>query len=194
MSPKIEGKQGELEGVLETAKLMLVSARTAPKTIGVDDVIAMIVYGEEKNAIADKMDKIAEERKIEGFKRDAKNVRESDAVVLIRVRGENTAGLNCGACGHKNCEELKKVVKRRRQDFTGPICIFKAIDLGIAMGSAVKMASLLNVDNRIMYRIGAAASALNLMPETAIVMGIPLSAKGKNIYFDRAYSDKKEIS
>jgi len=100
MSPKIEGKQGELEGVLETAKLMLVAARTAPKTIGVDDVITIILYGEEKNAIADKMDKIAEERKIEGFKRDAKNVRESDAVVLIGVRGENTAGLNCGACGH----------------------------------------------------------------------------------------------
>jgi uncharacterized ferredoxin-like protein len=59
------------------------------------------------------------------------------------------------------------------------------LDLGIAVGSAVKTASILNVDNRIFYRIGAAAKRLNYMPEASIIMGIPLSAKGKNPYFDR---------
>ncbi len=53
------------------------------------------------------------------------------------------------------------------------------------MGSAAKTASNLNVDNRIMYRIGAAARRLNMMPEASVIMGIPVSAKGKNIYFDR---------
>jgi uncharacterized ferredoxin-like protein len=71
------------------------------------------------------------------------------------------------------------------QDFVGPNCIFKLLDLGIALGSAVKTASVLNVDNRIMYRIGVAAKRLNLLPEASIIVGIPLSAKGKNIYFDR---------
>ncbi|MEM2806837.1 MAG: ferredoxin domain-containing protein [Candidatus Bathyarchaeia archaeon] len=57
--------------------------------------------------------------------------------------------------------------------------MFKALDLGIALGSAVKIASLLNIDNRIMYRIGTAALRLNLLPEATVAMGIPLSAKGK---------------
>jgi len=36
-----------------------------------------------------------------------------------------------------------------------------------------------------MYRVGAAAKMLNLLPEASVIMGIPLSAKGKNIFFDR---------
>ncbi|MEM1989008.1 MAG: ferredoxin domain-containing protein, partial [Candidatus Bathyarchaeia archaeon] len=69
----------------------------------------------------------------------------------------------------------------------GPTCIFKALDLGIALGSAVKIASILNVDNRIMYHVGAAAMRMNLMPEATIILGIPLSSRGKNIYFDRRW-------
>lgn len=181
----IESKNGEKEAVLEVAKLMLVAARTAPKAGGVDDVLTLIVHGAEKDAIADKMDETAEERKIERFKRDAKNVRDSEAVVLIGVRGNKSYGLNCGACGYKSCEEFEKAEKKRGRDFVGPTCIFKALDLGIALGSAVKTASMLNVDNRIMYRVGTAALKLNLMPEATVAMGTPVSAKGKNIYFDR---------
>jgi len=54
------------------------------------------------------------------------------------------------------------------------------------LGSAVKIASVLNVDNRIMYRVGAAALKLKLLSEATVIMGIPISAKGKNIYFDRS--------
>ena len=60
----------------------------------------------------------------------------------------------------------------------------KLIDLGIALGSAVKVASDLNVDNRIMYSIGLAAKKMNLL-EADEIQGIPLSIKGKNIFFDR---------
>ena len=58
------------------------------------------------------------------------------------------------------------------------------MDLGIAVGSAVKTASMLNVDNRIMYRIGVVARKMKLI-EGDVVLGIPLSATGKNIFFDR---------
>lgn len=74
MSPIIESKNGEKEALLETAKLMLVAARTAPKSGGIDDILTLIVYGEEKDAVAERMEEIAEERKIEGFKRDAKTL------------------------------------------------------------------------------------------------------------------------
>jgi uncharacterized ferredoxin-like protein len=43
---------------------------------------------------------------------------------------------------------------------------------------------MLNVDNRIMYRAGVVARKMGLI-DADIVMGIPLSATGKNIYFDR---------
>ena len=185
MCPIIESKNAEREAILEAVKLMLISARTAPKSAGIDDVLAIIVYGEEKDAVASKMEEMAEEREIEGFRRDAKNVRDSEAVVLIGVRGNKSFGLNCGACGYESCKEFDDAQKKFGEDFFGPTCLLKALDLGIALGSAVKTASILNVDNRIMYRVGTAALKLNLLPEAAVVMGIPVSTKGKNIYFDR---------
>jgi uncharacterized ferredoxin-like protein len=186
MCPMIKSENAEREAILEAAKLMLISARTAPKSAGIDDILAIIVYGEEKDVIAAKMEEMAEERKIEGFRRDAKNVRESEAVVLIGVRGNKSFGINCGACGYESCKEFDEAQKNFGEDFVGPTCLFKALDLGIALGSAVKTATMLNVDNRIMYRVGTAALKLNLLPEATVVMGIPVSAKGKNIYFDRS--------
>jgi len=112
-------------------------------------------------------------------------VRDSETVVLIGVRGTKKYGLNCGACGYTTCEEFEKIRKELGRDCVGPTCLFKALDLGIALGSTVKIASTFNVDNRIMYRIGTAAMRLNMLSEASIIMGIPLSVKGKNPYFDR---------
>jgi len=184
--PIIRSENGEKEAILETAKLMLAAARTAPKTAGLDDIMTLIVYGEEKDAIADKMQEIADERKIEGFKRDAKNVRDSYAVVLIAVRGDKSVGLDCGSCGYEGCQEFDRAEKKLGKDFIGPTCVFKALDLGISLGSAAKTASMFDIDNRIMYRVGTAASKLKLLPQATIIMGIPVSARGKNIYFDRS--------
>ena len=183
--PTIESADAEKEALLQAVKLMLVSIRTAPKSGGVDDVLAVAVSGSDKDTLAVEMEQIAEERSIEGFKRDAKNVRDSDAVLLAGVRGTRPFGPNCGACGYKTCAEFEKAEKRLGLDFVGDNCVFKILDLGIALGSAAKTSSILNVDNRIMYRIGVAAKRLNLLPNASVIMGIPVSAKGKNIYFDR---------
>jgi len=184
--PTIKGKDAEKDAIQEATRFMLVAARTAPKTAGVDDILTSIVCGPEKDLIADKMEEIGEERKIEGFKRDAKNLRDSEAVVLIGVRGGKSMGLNCGSCGFENCKEFDDRERRFGRDFRGPTCIFKALDLGIALGSAVKTASMLNLDNRIMYRVGTAAVRLRMLPEATVIMGVPVSARGKSIYFDRS--------
>jgi len=164
---------------------MIVAARTAPKTAGVDDVLTLIVYGAEKDAIAERMEQIAVERKAEGFGRDAKNVRDSLAIVLVGVRGRKSLKLNCGGCGYESCSEFDAAEKMVGNDFAGPSCVFKMLDLGIALGSAAKTAGLLNVDNRMMYRVGTASLMLGLMPEATVAIGIPVSTKGKSIYFDR---------
>jgi len=190
--PLVEGRALEKEGVLEAAKMMVVSARTAPKTGGVDDVLTCVVDGDEIESIAKAMDDIAEERGIDGFHRDAKNVRDSDAIVLIGVRGTKKYALDCGACGYSTCDEFAHAEEGEGMDFTGPTCLFKALDLGIALGSAVKTAGVLNVDNRIMYRVGAAAMKLRMLPEATVIMGIPVSAKGKSIYYDRVWPPPKK--
>ncbi len=165
-------------------ELMAISARTAPKAAGKDSLEIILVTGEDKKKLAELMRKMAEERNIPNFIRDASGVEASSAVLLIGVWGDDTIGLNCGACGFEKCSELRKAEKKEGRDFRGPSCAYKIMDLGIALGSAVKTASILNVDNRIMYRIGAAARALG-MAKSDVVMGIPLASAGKSPFFDR---------
>ena len=184
--PILAGKDQERQGVMEIANLMVVSARTAPKSGGRDDILTAIVYGQEIEDLAVDMEKIGAERNVEAWGQQAQNARNSEIIVLVGARGTKPYVTNCGACGYASCEAFDKAEKRHRQDFDGPNCIFKTLDLGIAVGSAVKTASLLNADNRIFYRIGVAAKRLNYIPEASIIMGIPLSVKGKNPYFDRA--------
>lgn len=189
--PVVEGGRLEKEGIIDVLRLMAIAARTAPKSWGVDDILIAVATEREKDQIAEEMEKIAHERRIDGYLRDADNVRRSEAVMLIGVRGTKSIGdSDCGACGFSTCKEFDKAEKREGLDYRGPVCLFKAIDLGIALGSAVKTASISNVDNRIMYRIGVAARRLKMLPEADVVIGIPVSAYGKNIYFDRKWKPK----
>jgi len=169
------------DAVKLVAELMAISARTAPKAVGKDFLEIKVVTGEQVRELGEIMLKFAEERGIANFKRDGNNVLASQAVVLIGLKDHPPAGLNCGACGF-DCEGFKE--QHFEKDFEGPNCTYRVLDLGIAIGSAVKTASMHNVDNRVMYRIGVAAKRAGMM-DSKVVMGIPLSATGKNIYFDR---------
>ncbi len=60
----------------------------------------------------------------------------------------------------------------------------RMMDIGVALSSAAKTASMLNVDNRVQQRVGAAAKELGYI-KAEVVMGIPVSITGKNIYYDR---------
>ncbi|MBC7345190.1 MAG: hypothetical protein H5U03_07215, partial [Clostridia bacterium] len=125
-----------------------------------------------------------EETGKKNFDRDGDNVSRSQAVLLLGLKGAKIAGLDCGLCGGQ-CKDMKlKPVPGK--DFIGPICAWRIMDLGIALGSAAKMASILNADNRIMYRAGLVAKRIGLM-DAEVVVAIPISAYGKNIYFDREH-------
>ncbi len=150
----IKSEDAEMEAALAVAKLMLVAARTAPKARGADTIVSAILDGEEKNRLADEMERIGKEKNLPLRIRDAGNVRNSAFVVLIGVK------------------------------YGQPPNELKLLDLGIALGSAAKVASDLNVDNRIMRSIGEAAENMKLL-ETDYTAGIPISIKGKSIYFDR---------
>jgi uncharacterized ferredoxin-like protein len=160
---------------------MAVAARTAPKSAGQDYVVIKVIEGDECQRLADEMLKYGEATGKKNFDRDGRNVAASAAVVLVGIKDAKSPGLNCGACGFDTCAER---VQAEHGEFAGPQCAYRLLDMGIALGSAVKMAGLLNVDNRIMYRAGVVARKMGLI-NADVVMGIPLSATGKNIYFDR---------
>jgi len=166
-----------------SAKLMAITAETAPKSKGEDDLEIVILQGEEKERLAEKMIEMAKERG-EGFSRDGESVKKADAVLLLGVYGKKPLGLNCGACGFKDCKEFKNIRRRRGKDFVGPSCVFKILDLGIAIGSAAKLAAIIGADTRVMYRIGTAAKALGIA-KADVVMGIPIALLSKNPFFDR---------
>ncbi|MDD1742086.1 MAG: DUF2148 domain-containing protein [Methanotrichaceae archaeon] len=169
------------------AELMKLSGRTAPKGRGLDTIIIRLVVGKDLQKLATKMRNIGEIRKLKFFSRDANNIEQSDACLLIASQKEEVTGLNCGGCGFDTCDEMLEKQKTSRLDnpFQGPNCIIKMTDLGIALGSAVKTASQLNVDNRVMYTAGVSALSLGWLEGCGIAYGIPLKASGKNIFFDR---------
>lgn len=170
------------DALMIVAKLMELSARTAPKAVGKDFIETRIVSGAEKDALGIEMIRIGAEKDKPGFKRDGQNVEDSDVVLLIGLLKHPGIGIDCKACGFDSCEEFNS--KSTEGDLRGPNCVHRMADLGIAVGSAAKTASMNNADNRIMERIGIAALRLGMM-KSNVVYGIPLSATGKSIFFDR---------
>jgi uncharacterized ferredoxin-like protein len=170
-----------MEGLQIVAELMAVAARTAPKTRGEDFLVIKTLTGADVQALADGMVAFGERNKKKNFDRDGENVRRSNAVVLIGLKDAGVAELNCAACGYRAC-----LVPNTGEEgeYLGPQCAFRLLDMGIAIGSAVKTAAMMNVDNRVMYRAGVVAREMKMI-DADFVMGIPLSATGKSIYFDR---------
>lgn len=162
------------ENIKDIAKMLMTAARTAPKARGTDNLVLAVATDDSIAEIADKMRQLAVEREMPFFERDAENVMNSAAIVLFGMK-ISPLGLNCAACGYKTCGEKPNNVP----------CFFNANDMGIAIGSAVSLAADMRVDNRVMFSVGQAVMALGMMPEAEMILALPLSVKGKSIFFDR---------
>ena len=74
------------EVVCEAAKQIMMAARTAPKGKGVDIIEIATVTGDDLLALAHRMREESEKRDMKFFLRDAGNIEQSDAVILIGTR------------------------------------------------------------------------------------------------------------
>lgn len=170
----------EKEALFNTAARMCAAARTAPKAKGQDSIVTFMLTKTDKNRLADKMEEIGiqlfGEEKAAWYKRDADNVRSSQAVVLIGAKKDYRQIAHCGLCGFTDCSACKEA---------GGVCAHLLVDLGIAVSSAVSVAAHDNVDNRIMWSAGKAAAEMEELGSGIRWLGIPVSISGKNIFFDR---------
>lgn len=162
------------EMVCEAAKQIMTAARTAPKGKGVDIIEIASVTGDDLLELARRMRLTGEKRGMKFFLRDAGNIEESDAVILVGTRRQ-TMGLNCAYCGYKTCEENPQ---------ENP-CAINSIDVGIAIGSACSKAADMRIDSRVMFSAGATAREMELLPGCSQVIALVLSVSSKSPFFDR---------
>lgn len=175
---RMDSKAAEEAAVLRCAQQMCAAMRTAPKARGIDELQTLILTGDEKDSLAKEMDRVGDVLGAGFFHRDANNVREAVAIVLVGTTYK-PRGLNelCQLCNNRSCAEtLEK----------NAVCVFDPLDLGIAIGSAVAIAADERIDNRVLFSAGKAALAAGYFgDEITLIMGIPLSCAGKNPFFDR---------
>ncbi len=173
----IKDKDFNKKMVEQIAEEMCVAARTAPKAKGWDLLDMAIAKDDTIQKISTEMLKIGKEHDHKTFLRDGENILNASAIVIIGTK-KKTLGLKfCSLCGFPDC---------MANDKAGSVCALNTGDLGIAIGSAVSVAMDHRLDNRIMYTVGKAAISLGLLDKDVVIAhGIPLSATGKNPFFDR---------
>ena len=164
------------ERLLLVANAMMTAARTAPKGKGIDIIEVALASGETIGLLSKAMLEYGEKTGLKFITRDAVNIPQAEAIVLIGTR-QQSQGLNCGYCGFESCEA--------KNQFPAVPCSLNSVDLGIAIGSACAMAADHRVDSRVMFSVGRVALELDLLPGCNNIYGIPISGSSKNPFFDR---------
>lgn len=164
------------ERLIAVANEMMTAARTAPKGKGFDIIEVAMLTEDSIHELSEAMLNYSEETGLKFITRDAENILQAEAIVLIGTR-QQLHGLNCGYCGFATCFE--------KGEFPDVPCAINTVDVGIALGSACAVATDHRVDNRVMFSVGRVVQELNMMPGCSNIYGIPISSTSKNPFFDR---------
>lgn len=164
------------ERLIAVANEMMTAARTAPKGKGFDIIEVAMLTEDSIHELSEAMLNYSEETGMKFITRDAENILQAEAIVLIGTR-QQLHGLNCGYCGFATCFE--------KGEFPDVPCAINTVDVGIALGSACAVATDHRVDNRVMFSVGRVVQELNMMPGCSNIYGIPISSTSKNPFFDR---------
>lgn len=180
------GEDAEKKTIMRVADAMATAIKTAPKGHGLDDVVAIIIDGEDKDRVSDEMRNVYKTKGYGFFLRDARVVEKATCMVLVGAKKKKTGlGDMCGLCGFENCIENGRA---------GARCSIVLTDLGIAMGSAVSIAADNRIDNRVLFSAGKAAMNIDIFDgKVDLCYGIPLYSGSKSVYFDRENVPDKEI-
>jgi uncharacterized ferredoxin-like protein len=192
------GSDGHHAAVLQVAGLMAAAAVTAPKSggqlflAGKPGFLETLVVddAETRHRLAAWLRARGAERREAIWFRDADVAEAVEAIVFIGLApGWYPPNYDCGACGYATCAEFLHATKTLRAEsaeleFTGPTCNLRDIDLGIAVGSAARTASLHAIDCRCQTRVAVAARKLGIIT-AELAVALSLSVSHKAIGFDR---------
>jgi uncharacterized ferredoxin-like protein len=193
-----------LDAVRHVAKLCAVAAMTAPKSggqlfiKGATPFIETVIVEDKPTLkrLADWLREQGQKHKEAIWHRDADTAEKLDLVLFIGLAEWYPPQYDCGACGFGTCAEFLQARPKHQTEtssdwqFDGPICQLRCIDLGIAVGSAAKTASLNNIDTRCQTRIAAAARHLKII-KADVAVALSMSVSHKNIFFDKKMPEVK---
>ncbi len=184
------------ELIRDVARLCAAAAVTAPKSGGQlflrgKPLFIETVFIDDRETLdrlAEWMRRRGRERRQAIWLRDAALAERLEGVLFIGLKDWYPPIYDCGACGYATCAEFVDATRERRRDseefeFKGPHCNLRDIDLGIAVGSAAKAASLYNVDTRCQTRIAVAARKLGLI-QAEVAVALSMTVTHKNPGFD----------
>lgn len=164
------------------AEAVMTAARTAPKAKGRDLVEVAMITDEDIKHLSQTMIQMSEESGLKFLLRDAANILQAEAVIIIGIKQENSVcGLNCRYCGYASCEAKPECTP----------CMMNGVDVGIAIGSACSKIADLRLDSRVLFSAGWAAKRLDLLQGADLIFAIPVTAASKNPFFDRKSPVKK---
>jgi uncharacterized ferredoxin-like protein len=175
----INERENRRERLLTVANAMMTAARTAPKGKGIDIIEVAIATDETIVQLSQAMIRYSEQSGLKFFLRDAENILQAGAIVLIGTKRRNQ-NLNCSYCGFETCAA--------KDEFPEVPCAVNTVDVGIAIGSACSVAAGAKTGATqipAMFSVGRAAIELGLLPGCTSVYGIPISSTSKNPFFDR---------
>src|SRR5262245_13038402 len=193
-----------LESVRNVAKLCAVAAMTAPKSggqlflKGATPFIETVIVEDKATLkrLANWLREQGQKHQEAIWYRDADVAEKLDLVLFIGLAEWYPPQYDCGACGFGTCAEFLQARPKHKTEgspewqFDGPICQLRCVDLGIAVGSAAKTASLNNIDTRCQTRIAAAARHLGII-KADLAVALSMSVSHKNIFFDKKMPEVK---
>ncbi len=191
-----------MDALRHVAELCAVAAMTAPKSggqlfsKGAKPFIETVIVEDKEtlNRLAAWLRDRGTRLKAPIWFRDAETADKLDLVLFIGLAKWYPPVYDCGACGYATCAEFLRAREHQKAEgiedweFPGPICQLRCIDLGVAVGSAAKIASINNVDARCQTRIAAAARHLGII-QADMAVALSMSVSHKNIFFDRKMPD-----
>lgn len=182
------------ETIFEVAKLCAMAALKAPQITGRTEIKGEIVTGEDLLPIMEYM----------GIQGEVGAVAQQDFLTLKKAYeagtppvllflgaelGRSELGWNCYACGFATCAEFNRYSKKMRDAATlvstGPTCLWKGLDFGIAADWAAATAWALNVDNRLQQGVANAARRLGHLQGCSRGVALSIGPCGDLVWFSR---------
>ncbi len=141
--------------------LMAVSASTVPKAGGESFIDISLLDDGEREILAEEMFQLSDELNDEEYSKYGRIIEEEAlAVLLIGLKDHPPLGIDCRGCGFKDCNEFQSTTAEGI--FKGPNCVYRVLDMGMSLGSALKTAGTHNVRASVMIKGGLAAKNVGL--------------------------------